>query len=134
MADRLKSESVISFTPTTKSAASNDADQLEAAGQTILKSLRKAASVAEANSRHALEMAQELSHQLRAATDGSGRWRLRFSFTERSLNVLNSGCTMSTWRLRNGHPTAGRGAATDVPSIVIWSVIIFDNERRHKIR
>jgi DNA anti-recombination protein RmuC len=69
MADRPNFESAISFTPTTKSAASNDGDQLEAAGQAILKLLRKGASAAEENSRHALEREQELSHQLRAATD-----------------------------------------------------------------
>jgi molecular chaperone GrpE (heat shock protein) len=69
MADRPNFESAISFTPTTKSAASNDGDQLEAAGQAILKLLHKGASAAEENSRHALEREQELSHQLRAATD-----------------------------------------------------------------
>jgi hypothetical protein len=56
---------VVPFAP--KNAASNDADQLDRAGQTILKLLHKAAGVAEANSQHALEMAQKLSHQLRAA-------------------------------------------------------------------
>jgi hypothetical protein len=69
MADQRDSESEIAFGPTTKSAASNDGDQLDAAGQTILKLLHKAAGVAEANSRHALDMAQKLSHQLRAAED-----------------------------------------------------------------
>ena len=69
MADQRDSESVIAFGPTTKSAASNDGDQLDAAGQTILKLLHKAAGVAEANNRHALDMAQKLSHQLRAAED-----------------------------------------------------------------
>jgi uncharacterized protein YlxW (UPF0749 family) len=38
-----------------------------APGQTILKLLHQAAGVAEANSKHALNMAQKLSHQLRAA-------------------------------------------------------------------
>jgi len=46
-----------------------DADQLDKAGQTILSLLHKAAGVAEENSRHALDMAQKLSHQLRAAED-----------------------------------------------------------------
>ena len=69
MADRLNFESAIPFTPTTKSAASNDGDQLDAAGQAILKLLHKGAGVAEANSQRALEREQELSHQLRAATD-----------------------------------------------------------------
>ena len=50
-------------------AASNDAGQLDSAGQAILKLLHKAADTAEANSRHALETAQKLSSQLRAAED-----------------------------------------------------------------
>jgi outer membrane PBP1 activator LpoA protein len=65
-----ESESVIPFTPAAKDAALPDsADQLDKAGQTILRLLHKAAGVAEANSHHALEMAQKLSHQLRAAQD-----------------------------------------------------------------
>ena len=63
---------MIAFGPTTKSEASKEADQLDAAGQTILKLLHKAAGVAEANSKHALEMAHKLSHQLRAAENRIG--------------------------------------------------------------
>ena len=37
--------------------------------QSILRLLHKAADMAEENSRHALDMAQTLSHQLRAAED-----------------------------------------------------------------
>jgi hypothetical protein len=62
-----ESESVVPFAP--QNAASNDADQLDRAGQTILQLLHKVAGVAEENSRHALDMAQKLSHQLRAAED-----------------------------------------------------------------
>jgi CRP-like cAMP-binding protein len=58
---------VVPFAP--KNAVSDDADQLDKAGQTILKLLHKAAGVAEENSRYALDMAQKLSHQLRAAED-----------------------------------------------------------------
>jgi hypothetical protein len=43
--------------------------QLDKAGQTILELLSKAADAADENSRHALEMAQKLSDQLRAAED-----------------------------------------------------------------
>jgi hypothetical protein len=42
-------------------------DGLDKAGESILKLLHKAAGVAEQNSQHALDMAQKLSHQLRAA-------------------------------------------------------------------
>jgi hypothetical protein len=62
-------EPVIPFAPIARSAISNEADQLDTAGQTILKLLHKAAGVAEANSQHALDMAQKLSHELRAAED-----------------------------------------------------------------
>ena len=50
-------------------SASNDAGQLDSAGQAILKLLHKAAGTAEANSRKALETAQKLSSQLHAAQD-----------------------------------------------------------------
>jgi len=72
MVDQPDSESAIRLTPTAKNGASKDADQLDAAGQTTLKLLHKAAGVAEANSKHALEMAQKLSHQLQAAEDRIG--------------------------------------------------------------
>ena len=62
-------KSVIPFTPAAKTAAPDGVDQVDEAGQTILGLFHKAAGVAEANSQHALEMAQKLSHQLRAAED-----------------------------------------------------------------
>jgi len=52
-----------------RDASKPDRDQLDAAGQTILQLIHRAAGCAEENSRHALEMAQKLSHQLRAAED-----------------------------------------------------------------
>jgi hypothetical protein len=60
---------VIPFARATKGSAPGDADQLDKAGQTILQLLHTAAGVAEENSRHALDTAQKLSHQLRAAED-----------------------------------------------------------------
>ena len=48
---------------------SGDGDRLDNAGQSILRLLHKAAGVAEENSRHAVDAAQKLSHQLRAAED-----------------------------------------------------------------
>jgi molecular chaperone GrpE (heat shock protein) len=63
---RYETESVLPFAPNTKNVPANDLDK---AGQTILQLLHKAADVAEDNSRHALEMAQKLSHQLRTAED-----------------------------------------------------------------
>ena len=47
----------------------DDHTKLDKAGETILQLLNKAADVAEQNSRHAIDTAQRLSHQLRAAED-----------------------------------------------------------------
>jgi hypothetical protein len=58
-----------SIAPAARSGGSNEAAQLENAGQAIMRLLHKAAGVVEANSQHALDMAQKLSHQLRAAED-----------------------------------------------------------------
>jgi hypothetical protein len=63
------SDSVIPFTTAARNAAPDGIDQVDKAGQTILGLLHKAAGAAEANSQRALEMAQKLSHQLRAAED-----------------------------------------------------------------
>jgi molecular chaperone GrpE (heat shock protein) len=57
---------VVPFARAERTSASNDTEQLDKAGQTILQMLQRAAGVAEENSRHALETAQKLSHQLRA--------------------------------------------------------------------
>jgi hypothetical protein len=62
-----ESDSVIPFAPAFENAAGDRTDQLDRAGQTILNMLHNAANLAEANSQHALDMAQKLSHQLRAA-------------------------------------------------------------------
>jgi hypothetical protein len=67
--DGYESDTVVAFPPNVRDAAPDGVDQLDKAGQTILKLLHKAAGVAEQNSRHALDMAQKLSHQLRAAED-----------------------------------------------------------------
>ncbi len=56
-------------TQSANSRQSNGADQLDAAGQSIVQLLHRAAGAAEANSRKALDVAQKLSHQLRAAED-----------------------------------------------------------------
>jgi hypothetical protein len=59
---------VIQFTPSAQGER-DDNTQLDKAGQTILELLNRAADVAEQNSRHAIDTAQRLSHQLRAAED-----------------------------------------------------------------
>ena len=67
--DAVESETVVPFAPAARSAVLKETDQLDAAGQTILRLLHKAAGVAEENTRYALDQAQKLSHQLRAAED-----------------------------------------------------------------
>ena len=62
-----QTDSVVPLEPTHKGTSSKSGDQLDKAGQSILHLLHKAAGVTEENSRHALDMAQKLSHQLRAA-------------------------------------------------------------------
>jgi hypothetical protein len=59
---------VIRFAPT-PSNVPGDVDQLDKAGETILQLVDKAAGVAEQNSSRALNMAQKLSDQLRAAEE-----------------------------------------------------------------
>ena len=55
------------FFPETGTAPSHRKDQLDLAGQAILSLLEKAADAAEDNNRRAVETAQKLSTQLRAA-------------------------------------------------------------------
>jgi hypothetical protein len=62
------SPDVVPFARSAQGAA-DDNTQLDKAGQTILQLLNRAADVAEQNSRHAIDTAQGLSHQLRAAED-----------------------------------------------------------------
>jgi hypothetical protein len=62
------SAEVIQFARSAQGAR-DDNNQLDRAGETILQLLNKAADVAEENSRHAIDMAQKLSDQLRAAED-----------------------------------------------------------------
>ena len=61
------SDTVVPFAPASENASSDHADQFDRAGQTILQMLHNAANLAEANSQQALDTAQQLAHQLRAA-------------------------------------------------------------------
>ena len=62
------SQSVSTISRGENGASSKDASQLDSAGEAILRLLHKAAGAAEAHSRQALETAQKLSSQLRAAS------------------------------------------------------------------
>ena len=104
-----ESESVIPFA--SKNAAPDNAGQLDRAGQTILQLLHKAAGVAEANSKHALDMAQKLSHQLRTAED-------RIAELEAEVRAGNDGpdgqCSRAAARSRQHPRTQKRN--TDCPT------------------
>ena len=100
MADYFQSESTISRGE--DGAASKDASQLDSAGQAILKLLHKAADTAEANSRQALETAQRLSIQLRAAEDRIAELRPGFCSIVRGRSGPKSGSAKSPRRLRIG--------------------------------
>ena len=63
----LDAESVVPFAPNAKAAGPDASDPLDNAGRSILDLLHKAAGMAEENSQHALDVAQKLSAQLRAA-------------------------------------------------------------------
>jgi hypothetical protein len=65
-------ETVVRFSRAQGDSNSGNTDQLDRAGQTILQLLGKAAGVVEENSKYALETAQRLSHQLRAAENRVG--------------------------------------------------------------
>ena len=93
---------VIPFAPAARSSGANEADQLDTAGQTILRLLHKAAGVAEANSQHALDMAQKLSHQLRAAEDRIAELEAEVRLHQERAIALKSGFTRSTPRSRAG--------------------------------
>ena len=94
-----ETDAVIRFEPNAKSVSDN-ADQLDKAGQTILQLLHRAADVAEDNSRHALEMAQALSQQLRAAEERIAKLETEIEPTEIGPIEPSNGCTEFTLRLK----------------------------------
>jgi hypothetical protein len=105
----------------------------DAAGQSILRLLHKAAGVAEANSRHALEMAQKLSHQLRAAEDRIAdledeiaHYREKAERAEHWLHNISMEIEESL--IRQPEEKLQR----NVPSIVARSITSLNNERRHQ--
>jgi len=63
-----ESEAAIPFAPSRKSAARTEVgDSLEIAGQTIVGLLNQAVEAADANTKHALDVALKLSRELEAA-------------------------------------------------------------------
>jgi len=63
-------QAAIPYAPSRKSAARTDAgDSVEIAGQTIIELLNQAVEAADANIKHALDVAQKLSRELRIAEE-----------------------------------------------------------------
>ena len=91
---------VIPFARGERIAPSDGTDQLDKAGQTILQMLQRAAGVAEENSRHVLETAQKLSHQLRAAENRVAEQKRKSPPTRKEPSVPSSGSTVLTRRLK----------------------------------
>jgi hypothetical protein len=92
-------EAVIPYAPSQKSAATpTDAtDPVETAGQTILGLLNQAADAANANTKHALDVAHKLSRELRAAEEriteleaDLRHYRERAERAEKWLNFISS--------------------------------------------
>jgi hypothetical protein len=92
-------------------STSGSADQLDKAGQTILQMLHRAAGVAEENSRHALETAQKLSHQLRAAEDRIAELEAESLLIRTEPSGPSSGSIASTRRLKIDFSGRMTGAA-----------------------
>ena len=113
-------ESVVPFAPTQRTSDQDGgADQLDKAGQSILHLLHRAAGVAEENSRHALDMAQKLSHQLRAAEDRIAELVAEVAAYQDRLHAPSNGCTRSILRSK----TVSRGkrnAATERGNARLW--------------
>ena len=92
------SEAAIPYAPSRKSVARNDAgDSVEIAGQTIVELLNQAVEAANANTKHALDVAHKLSRQLRVAeeriTDLEAdlrHYRDRADRAEKWLNFISS--------------------------------------------
>jgi hypothetical protein len=93
-------DTVVPFAPAFENAAADSTDQLDGAGQTILNMLQNAANLAEANSQHALDMAQRLSHQLRAAEARIAELEAEGQRTRTGPNARNNGWTESTAKSR----------------------------------
>ncbi len=71
-------------------------EQLEAAGQSILNMLHRAADVAKENSQQSLETAQRLSNKLRAAED-------RIAELEAEVELYQNNAAHAEWWLRKIH-------------------------------
>jgi hypothetical protein len=89
----------IPYAPSRKNAATptDVGDPVESAGQTILGLLNQAAEAANANTKHALDVAHKLSRQLRAAEERIAdleadlkHYRERAEHAEKWLNFISS--------------------------------------------
>ena len=116
-----ESKSVVALSPASKNATPVGVDQLGKAGQTILHLLNEAADVTEQNSRHALDMAQKLSHQLRAAERRIALWRRMLVLFKTKLTERSNGFTRSAQKSKTGF-CGKTGAGRSVSRIEVLSM------------
>ena len=92
---------VVPFSRSRDGAVPEASDQLDKAGQTILQLVAQAAGIADENSRHALDMAQKLSDQLRAAEDRVAELEAELPPVGKDAIVPNNGSIVSTARSKS---------------------------------
>ena len=105
------SEAAVPYAPPRKSTTRTDAvDGVETAGQTIVGLLNQAVEAADANIKHALDVAQKLSRQLRVAEQriidleaDLKYFKDRAERAEKWLNFISSDIEQKFF----GRPTAG---------------------------
>jgi len=114
-------EAAIPFAPSRKSGARIVGDSVENAGQAVIGLLNQAVEAADANTKHALDVALKLSHQLQAAeariahleTD-LAHYKERAERAERWLNYISSEIEQNFLRrLTAGAEAPSRGKNAD---------------------
>ena len=113
-------EAAIPYAPSRKSGAQSDAgDSVENAGQAVIGLLNQAVEAADANTKHALDVALKLSHQLQAAEARIAQletdltyYKERAARAEQWLNYISSEIEQNFLaRLTAGGEAPSRGKA-----------------------
>jgi hypothetical protein len=89
------------------------ADQLDKTGQSIMRLLQKASETVDQNSRHVLDTAQKLAHQLRAAQDRIADLEANSQPPTISQNAPSNGSTRSVRKSKISFRRAGVSRGDD---------------------
>jgi hypothetical protein len=120
------SKSVVPFGAKSKNVASNVADPLEAAGQTILGLVHRAASTAEKNYQQALDFTQKLSDHpggRRSVSGGQGRSCGEMAVQNlRLTGMIVSACKYLLRRPKAREDSCSDGEQSVPPRSAPWSV------------